>query len=157
VLHAWAVSRVLGYVFAGLLIFAGISGLTGLAERIRLGRRSAWAAGALSGLLGGLVGNQGGIRSAAMLGIHVARDAFVATATAIGLLVDLARLPVYLVAEGRDMGGLWPTVLIMSAGVVVGTLVGRRALAYIPERIFKRVVAAIILALGVYMLWRPGS
>ncbi|HEY3242650.1 MAG TPA: TSUP family transporter, partial [Phycisphaerae bacterium] len=82
---------------------------------------------------------------------------FVATATAIGLLVDLARLPVYLVAEGRDMGGLWPTVLIMSAGVVVGTLVGRRALAYIPERIFKRVVAAIILALGVYMLWRPGS
>jgi hypothetical protein len=50
--------------------------------------------GAVSGVLGSLVGNQGGIRSLAMLGFDVPRRAFVATATAVGLIVDGARLPV---------------------------------------------------------------
>ena len=40
---------------------------------------AAWIAGAMSGFLGGLVGNQGGIRTAAMLGFEVPRQAFVAT------------------------------------------------------------------------------
>jgi len=31
-------------------------------SRVRLNRAAAWIAGAVSGLLGGLVGNQGGIR-----------------------------------------------------------------------------------------------
>ena len=37
----------------------------------------AWLAGALSGLLGGLVGNQGGIRSAALLGFNLSKANFV--------------------------------------------------------------------------------
>ena len=54
---------------------------------MRFGGRTAWLAGALSGAFGGLVGNQGGIRSAAMLGLGVQGPAFVATATAIGIAV----------------------------------------------------------------------
>ena len=93
-LHGLAASPVLTGIFAALLIFAGIAGLTGLQARIRFRGVIAWVAGALSGLFGGLVGNQGGIRSAAMLGIEVPRDAFVATATATALMVDIARIPV---------------------------------------------------------------
>jgi uncharacterized membrane protein YfcA len=58
-------------VFGGLLVFAGATGLTGVMERVRLGRAAAWIAGLLSGIFGGLVGNQGGIRSAALLGFDV--------------------------------------------------------------------------------------
>ncbi len=68
-LHVWLRSAMLSYVLAALLVFAGVTGLTGLAQRMRFGRKSAWAAGALSGIFGGLVGNQGGIRSAALLGL----------------------------------------------------------------------------------------
>src|SRR2546423_1633466 len=60
-LNARAESRALSIAFGCLLLFAGLSGLTGLAERMRFGHRMAWIAGALSGLFGGLVGNQGGI------------------------------------------------------------------------------------------------
>src|SRR5437867_890215 len=65
-LNAHANSPTLSTVFGGLLVFAGISGLTGFIDRMHFGRRIAWIAGALSGFFGGLVGNQGGIRSAAL-------------------------------------------------------------------------------------------
>ncbi|MGH7928232.1 MAG: TSUP family transporter, partial [Candidatus Binatia bacterium] len=95
-LHQFVQGAILTAVFASLLIFAGLAGLSGLAERMRFSGFLAWTAGGLSGFLGGLVGNQGGIRSAAMLGLDVPKDAFVATATAIALIVDVARVRVYL-------------------------------------------------------------
>lgn len=149
-LHGLAASPALTGIFAALLVFAGIAGLTGLQSRIRFRGVIAWVAGALSGLFGGLVGNQGGIRSAAMLGIEVPRDAFVATATATALMVDIARIPVYLLSQARQIGEIWPLVVVATVGVLVGTLVGERLLRRIPERLFRRVVSALILALGCY-------
>jgi uncharacterized membrane protein YfcA len=87
-LHVWLRSVILSYILGYLLVFAGITGLTGLASRMRFARTTGWIAGGLSGIFGGLVGNQGGIRSAALLGFDVSKESFVATATAIALLVD---------------------------------------------------------------------
>jgi uncharacterized protein len=155
-LHAYADSPALTIVFGGLLIFTGVMGLTGLAERLRFRGWVAWAAGAVSGLLGGLVGNQGGIRSAAMLGFDVPKHAFVATATAVGLVVDGARMPVYLITQGPEVASLWPFLLTATAGAVLGTLVGERLLRRIPGPVYRRLVAALVLALGVFMLFRVG-
>ncbi len=58
-LHTVASNPALTFIFAALLIFAGVAGLTGYTRRMRFGPRMAWIAGGLSGLLGGLVGNQG--------------------------------------------------------------------------------------------------
>ena len=151
---ARAGSPTLALVFGLLLLLAGLSELTGLARRVELTGPAAWIAGAVSGLFGGMVGNQGGIRSAALLGFHLPRHAFVATATAIALAVDLARMPVYFAVEGRAILAEWPLLLLTVAGVVTGTLAGERVLSRIPERIFRRVVATLIVGLGVYMLTR---
>jgi hypothetical protein len=75
---------------------------------------------ALAGAFGGLVGNQGGIRSAALLGFDLSRDAFVATATAIGLFVDCARMPVYLATQHAQLRSLALQIAIAIAGVVIG-------------------------------------
>jgi uncharacterized membrane protein YfcA len=64
-LHVWITSRVLTVILGLLLVFAGGMELLGLADRLRFRDALAWVAGALSGAFGGLVGNQGGIRSAA--------------------------------------------------------------------------------------------
>ncbi len=156
-LHARASSRALAVVFGGLLIMAGVSELTGWIERVRWGRRTAWVAGAVSGALGGLVGNQGGIRSAAMLGFNVPKESFVATATAVGLIVDLARLPVYLAIGWRDILHVWLLVLAATVGVVIGTAFGTRVLGRLPERTFRRVLAVLLLALGLYMAFAGGG
>jgi uncharacterized membrane protein YfcA len=155
ILHAVLTSIVLSRVFGGLLVLAGVSSLIGLMERLHLPRWAAWVAGGLSGIFGGLVGNQGSIRSAALLGFHVPRDAFVATATAIALLVDAGRVPVYLATQGSSILQDWPQVVIGVVGVLAGTLAGARLLRHIPENIFKRVVGFLVLAIGIYMLARP--
>ncbi|NIP82943.1 MAG: TSUP family transporter, partial [Gemmatimonadetes bacterium] len=152
--HARAGSPTLAVVFGVLLVLAGVSELTGLARKVELTGAAGWAAGGLSGVFGGLVGNQGGIRSAALLGFHLSRHAFVATATAIALAVDVARMPVYFVAEGAAILERWPLVALTVVGVVVGTLAGEKILGRIPERVFRTVVAVLILGLGIYMLSR---
>jgi uncharacterized membrane protein YfcA len=155
-LHVYANSPALAVVLGVLLVFAGLLGLTGLAERLRFRGPWAWVAGAASGAFGGLVGNQGGIRSAALLGFGLPKEAFVATATAIALMVDAVRLPVYLVTQAGDLAGVWPVIALATAGVVVGTLAGERVLRRVPEPVFRRVVAALILALGVVMFFEAG-
>jgi len=153
-LQSAADSPVLTVVFAGLLIFTGVMGLTGLSERMRFRGWVGWVAGTVSGLLGGLVGNQGGIRSAAMLGFDVPRRAFVATATAVGVIVDLARTPVYLATQGRELADLWPWLLAAAGGAVAGTVAGERILRRLPDTLYRKLVSALVLALGVFMLLR---
>lgn len=150
--HGRAESGALTMVFGVLLILAAVSQLTGWMERVRWGRSGAWVAGALSGVLGGLVGNQGGIRSAAMLGFDVPKEAFVATATAVAIFVDVARLPVYLATDWRAMVDVWPFVLVATLGAVAGTALGTRALNRLPQWVFRRLVALLLLLLGIAMV-----
>lgn len=152
--------RILIVIFSLLLIFAGTTGAFGFAEKMRIPRPLAWLAGLSSGMFGGLVGNQGGIRSAALIGFALKKAEFVATATGIALLVDAARMPVYFAGRHSDLVGIWPAITWAVLGVLIGTLAGQPILEKIPERIFKRTVSGIILALGVSMLFKafsPGS
>lgn len=95
-------------------------------------------------------------RSAAMLGFGVPRHAFVATATAVGLIVDGAKMPVYLASQAGEMARLWPVLLSATVGTIIGTVAGERVLRRIPEPIYRRLVSALVLAFGVFMLLRIG-
>jgi uncharacterized membrane protein YfcA len=156
-LQGWAGARWLSGVLGVLLLFAAASEVWGLAKRMRLHGALAWGAGALSGLLGGLVGNQGGIRSAALLAFPLSRDAFVGTATAIALFVDGARMPIYVATQYRDLLTVWPWMLSATIGVVTGTVLGARMLGWIPEVWFRRVLALVLAILGVTMLLRAAG
>ena len=139
-------------VFGVLLVFAGATGVTGVMERVRLGRTAAWIAGLLSGVFGGLVGNQGGIRSAALLGFDVHPAAFVASATAAALMVDLARMPVYVALEADRLATLAGPIAVAAAGAIAGTIGGGRVLRRIPPHVFKKMVSVLVLTVGIYML-----
>lgn len=149
-----ASNRWLTIVFGCLLLFAAISETTGLARRMRFQGWVAWVAGALSGLLGGLVGNQGGIRSAALIGFNLPKETFVATATAIALFVDGARLPIYLATQHDELLPLWRWILAATIGVTTGTLIGSRLLKSVPDVWFRRILAVTLATLGALMLSR---
>jgi uncharacterized membrane protein YfcA len=153
-LHTWSSNRWLTIVFGLLLLFAAASEASGLAKRMRFRGPVAWIAGAASGFLGGLVGNQGGLRSAALIGFDLSKTSFVATATAVGLIVDAARMPVYVATQYREISAMWFSILLAAVGVTSGTLLGSRLLARIPEIWFRRVLAAVLATLGAAMLIR---
>jgi hypothetical protein len=151
-LHNAFSNNLLSIIFGCLLILAGVSELTGLAQKIQVRGVFSWLAGAISGLFGGLVGNQGGIRSSALTGFNLGKDQFVATATGIALMVDVARIPVYVAVQGRDLVSIWYLLMIGAAGVVVGTLFGKRILQRLSQTAFTKAVGIIMIGIGVLVL-----
>jgi hypothetical protein len=142
-------SPVLTVLLASLLVLAGTTELA--RRRVPLPETRFWRllGGVLSGLFGGLVGNQGGIRAAALLGFELTPRQVVATATASALLVDAARLPIYFVSAGdviASASGIW---IAASIGVTVGTLVGVPLLRRIPESMYRRIIGLLLLLLGI--------
>lgn len=151
-LYARLGNRVLTAVLGVLLIATAVAGVTGWTSRWRPGGWRAHLLGVLSGLFGGVVGNQGGLRAAALLTFGLAPVAFVATSTMTGLLVDAARTPIYLVRAGGSLLGVRDLVLAATAGVVTGTLLGERLLFGLSADRFRRVIAALIGLVGVLLL-----
>ncbi len=151
-LSTFATSRILELVFGSLLVVAGVLQITGIAQRWRLHGAFAWLGGALSGFFGGLVGNQGGIRTAAVLGFEIDKRQFVATTTAVALLVDAARVPIFLAAEAAALYAMLPTIAMATVGVIIGTLSGEQVLSRSPEARFRTTVGALLILLGISFL-----
>jgi len=151
-LHGRFGDQGLSVVFGCLLLFTAAAELTGWMRRVHWGRSVGRIAGGVSGFLGGLVGNQGSIRTAGLLAYEVSPSAFVATATAVALIVDGARVPVYMATQGRDVAALWPLLAVATGGVVIGTAVGTRILPRLDKTTFRRSVAILLEALGASML-----
>ncbi|HEY8278458.1 MAG TPA: sulfite exporter TauE/SafE family protein [Bdellovibrionota bacterium] len=141
-------------IFGGILVSAGLAGASGLSERMKFHGAGAWIAGGVSGLLGGLVGNQGGIRSAAMLNFSLQRQSFVATATAVGVIVDGARMPVYFWTSYKEILEHSALLACGTLGVVIGTFLGQRLLRFIDEKFFRKLVSLLVFFLGTFMLAR---
>jgi uncharacterized membrane protein YfcA len=139
-------------VLGALLVLTAATVLSGWTERVRLHGGIVWPLGFLSGFFGGVAGNQGGLRAAALLGFGLTPAAFVATSTAVGLLVDAARVPIYLQRAGPAIAAAWLSIVVASLGVVAGTLLGERLLLGLSPERFRRIVAALVGVLGIWLL-----
>jgi uncharacterized protein len=146
--------RALTIVLGALLVATSIAALTDWATRWSPRGPLVGALGLLSGLFGGLAGNQGGLRAAALLPFHLKPVTYVATATATALLVDLARTPIYVWRAGAELVEHRTPLLVATAGVLVGTLLGERLLLGLSPTRFRKVVGIIIGLIGVWILAR---
>jgi uncharacterized membrane protein YfcA len=144
-----ALTRILG----ALLLLTAAAHLAGLARRWHPHGPVVSLLGFTSGLFGGVAGNQGGLRAAALTAFGLGPAAFVATSTATGLLVDAARAPVYLWRAGGRLLELWPLIALATAGVVIGTLAGERLLLGLSRERFGQVVAGAIGVLGAWLVF----
>ena len=152
ILHANLTTPPLTVVLGSLLVLAGLSELAGWGRSVRIDGGWAIAAGALSGVFGGLVGNQGGIRSAALLRLRLPPQALVATATAVALMVDAARLPAYLIGSGDAIAEHGMLVALLTVAVVVGTLLGVPVLRRLSDRAFRTGLASLLVILGAALI-----
>jgi len=144
---------VLTRILGGLLLLTAAAHLGGLARRWHPHGPAVGLLGFGSGFFGGVAGNQGGLRAAALTAFGLGPAAFVATSTATGLLVDAARTPVYLWRAGTRLLELWPLLTLATTGVVIGTLAGERLLLGLSRERFGQVVAVAIGVLGGWLLF----
>jgi len=135
-----------------LLLSTSAATMADLPSRVHPTGRIVGALGLLSGFFGGLAGNQGGLRAAAMLALSLAPVAYVATATATAMLVDVMRTPVYLWRAGSDVATLGLPIGVATGGVLVGTVLGERVLFGLSARQFRQVIAVVIGLLGIWLL-----
>jgi hypothetical protein len=149
--HQAVSSKAITVTFALLLIVAGLFGISGASDNVKFGKRGAYLGGAASGFFGGLTGEQGGLRAAALLGFDIGKEAFVATATAAALIVDAVRIPVYAVLRFHDLPKVTVPAAVGAIFVALGTLVGQRLFKEVPESKFTRVVAIALLVIGVLL------
>ena len=142
---------VLTGVLGGLLLLTATAQLTGWASRWQPHGPLVAVFGLLSGFFGGVAGNQGGLRAAALLAFRLSPKSFVATATATGLLVDLARTPVYVWSAGAQLVSLARLIGIAAVGVLIGTIAGERMLLGLSTRRFGQIVGVAIGLLGLWL------
>src|SRR3989344_392736 len=103
--------------------------------------------GGLSGFLAGLIGTGGALRGAFLTAFNLPKERYIATAAAIAIAVDLTRIPVYLSQNFLDSSLYWylPVLFILA---IAGSFIGRRILDKIPQKLFRRLVLAAILLVG---------
>lgn len=147
-------NRDLTLTLAILLLATAVAGLTSWNRRWHPEGGAAALFGVASGVFGGMAGNQGGLRAAALLAFPLTPLAFVATSTMVGLMVDAARLPVYLWRAGGTLSTLTTPIAWASAGVVLGTLLGERILLGMSPERFRKTVSGLIGILGAWLLGR---
>ena len=146
------VSNLLKIIFAIMLILAGVVGVLRVTEQSTFWKDNCCHFGLASGFFGGLVGEQGGIRSVALLNFDVEKEAFIATATATALIVDAVRMPVYFLTQSIEIEEFLLILILSSTAVIAGTLAGNLVLKKVPEKSFKRIVSLLILLLGIFLL-----
>lgn len=147
-------SSVVKVLLGMALIFLGLKELTGMGERFRLPQRIDFIGGFLSGLLGGFVGNQGAIRSAYLLNYNIPKETFIATAAVIASVVDITRIPVYLLTNKEALVSNWLLILITVIAAFAGTLAGSRLLKKISLKAFKLYVGIAVMLIGVLLAVR---
>lgn len=145
-------SETLVTILAVLLILTGIANLTNGFGRWQPTRGVAAAAGLLSGIFGGLVGNQGGLRAAGLSAFNLSPKVFLATGTAVALLIDVARTPFYLANGGEQLLALWVPITVATVGCVAGTVAGERVFLRMSPHVYRRVIGSAVLVLGVWFL-----
>ena len=151
-LHGWLRSDALVAVLAILLILTGIANLTNGFGRWRPSPLVAALVGLASGIFGGLVGNQGGLRAAGLSAFRLEPRVFLATSTAVALLIDIARTPFYLAQGGRTLMELWVPIAVATAGCLAGTVAGEQIFMRMSPDLYRRIVGTAVLILGTWLL-----
>ncbi len=115
---------------------------------------SAMLGGSLSGFFAGLFGVGGAIRGAFLAGFNLPKATYIATAGAIGLIIDSGRLMTY-VSQGAYMQALpiWSLTLFIPASLL-GAGIAKKIVDRIPQREFRLVVAVFLGIVAVrFLVW----
>ena len=116
---------------------------------------AALSGGALSGFFAGMFGIGGSVRGMFLSAFDLPKAVYIATAGAIGLLVDSTRIITYFTGGATLPERLWWSLLILIPVSFVGAEIAKKVVDRIPQNRFRIVVAVFLLGVGVKLLIWP--
>lgn len=147
------VKLIIGLLMIGFALFELLPAFRGL----RFDRKYLPLGGFLSGFFGGLSGHQGALRSAFLAKSGLSTDQFVGSNAAIGFLVDLSRVSVYIAlfsSAGLSLDEIsaWPLVITGSLAAFCGVLVGKRFLHKVTMSSVQILVGTLLFGVGIALV-----
>ena len=143
--------RVLGIFLAGYALFLVFQ------SRFKIPARKATAliGGALSGFFAGMFGIGGTIRSAFLSAFDLPKAIYIATAGAIGLLVDSTRILTYFAGSVTLPKELWYGLLLFIPISFLGAQIAKKVVDKIPQEKFRAVIAVFLFLIGTKLIIFP--
>lgn len=114
-------------------------------KQLQQNNRNLIAGGVASGFVAGLIGTGGAIRGIVLAAFNLEKELFIATSALIDLGVDSSRAIVYYFNGymTSEMVITLPALILIS---IAGTWIGKRLLKYIPQKQFRYLVIALVIA-----------
>jgi len=123
--------------------------------KIPAGNTVALSGGALSGFFAGIFGIGGAIRAMFLSAFDLPKAVYIATAGAIGILVDTARLVAYFTGGTALPKELWQGLLLFIPISFLGAWIGKRIVTTISQAKFRTVIAVFLFAIGAKLILFP--
>ncbi len=140
--------RLLGAFLAGYALFLIFQSKF----KIPAGNITALSGGALSGFFAGMFGIGGAIRSMFLTAFDLPKTVYIATAGAIGLLVDSTRIIAYFTGGATLPKELWYGLLFFIPISFVGAQIAKVIVDKIPQNKFRVVVAVFLFVIGLKLM-----
>jgi len=141
------------FLISILLIIFAIIDLTPQIKDLHFDKKYLPLGGFLSGFFGGLSGNQGALRSAFLIKHGQEKSVFVATTVAISSLVDITRLSVYSTNFlNLNYSDFYQLGFLSVVSAVAGSFVGNRLLKKVTIEQIKKIVALLLILIGIFLL-----
>jgi len=121
--------------------------------KLKATQGSAVISGGLAGFIAGFCGTGGAIRGISMAAFALPKNVFVGTSAAIDLGIDISRSIVYVQHDYFTPDLLWMIPYLIGISYL-GTLIGKKWLARIPEATFRKVVLFLVLSVGSVILYQ---
>ncbi|MBI2624897.1 MAG: sulfite exporter TauE/SafE family protein [Candidatus Nealsonbacteria bacterium] len=143
--------RFLGAFLAGYALFL----ISQSKFKIPAGSAAALSGGALSGFFAGMFGMGGAIRSMFLSAFDLPKAVYIATAGAIGFMVDSTRIITYFTGGTVMPKELWQGLFFFIPTSFLGAQIAKRIVDRIPQDKFRKVVAVFLFAIGIKLILFP--
>lgn len=155
VIGGWATQYLDADLLQGILgiFLVGFSLLFLLKKQLvfQANAKNALLGGSMSGFSAGLLGTGGAIRGLTMAAFNLEKSVFIATSALIDLLIDAFRTLVYWNNGYIHQHDLIYVPFLIVIGLV-GSWMGKKVLAYIPQTYFRKISLLLILIIGLITL-----
>lgn len=149
--HEQTLLRVLGAFLAGYALFLTYQSTFKIPSR----NVTALSGGAISGFFAGMFGIGGAIRAMFLSAFDLPKTVYIATAGAIGIMVDSTRIITYFTNGATLPRELWYGLFLFIPISFFGAQAAKGFMDKIPQNKFRTVVAVFLFAIGLKFILFP--